>query len=121
MQFKFTTVALTTLFIAGLAAAMPSANPASGAIEVAEARGVDIRACGKKNGPCNKNGCEGINNPDTSLGICTAGPYKDCPCSNVCNNSVNSCQINGCNGKEKFGTGKGFCTAGQYNGCQCLL
>lgn len=77
------------------------------------------RTCGKKNGPCDENGCEGINNQNGSPGICQAGPYAGCPCASVCGNKVNSCADNGCEGKNNPSTGLGVCTSGDYNGCAC--
>jgi len=78
----------------------------------------DLTQCGLTNGPCNQNGCQGVNNPDTGLGTCTAGHFKGCPCASVCGvGEVGPCAGNGCNGVLKDGLG--FCTAGDYNGCPC--
>ncbi|KAK3374543.1 hypothetical protein B0H63DRAFT_525849 [Podospora didyma] len=54
-------------------------------------------ACGAKNGACDDNGCEGINNPDDGLGYCTAGEFIGCPCRSICGSKNGPCNDNGCN------------------------
>jgi len=72
-----------------------------------------MAVCNDSCNACDINGCEGINDPNGNLGVCTAGTYEGCYCSSICGASVNSCAKNGCEG-ENF-----ICQAGAYRGCRC--
>jgi len=112
MQLNFVTVLSATLLFAGMASAMPAAPGSLGEI-------LSIRQeCGTKNGPCDKNGCAGINDPISGLGVCTAS-FKGCPCASVCGPHTGSCSDNGCQGQIDS-DGIGRCTAGSFNGCFCF-
>lgn len=76
--------------------------------------------CGDKNGKCDKNGCNGVNDPNGGLGVCLSGDYAGCPCESVCGGAVNACDANGCKGLNDWTEeGPGLCTAGAYKGCKC--
>jgi hypothetical protein len=73
---------------------------------------------------CSEAVCDGWNRFDRDGWCMAPGEYHGCPCTNVCNNSVNSCNANGCRGfnepQQIDGTGgTGKCTEGQYKGCPC--
>jgi hypothetical protein len=69
--------------------------------------------CGPTNGPCNQNGCNGINSIGGAPGVCTAGEFIGCQCESICGDAQGSCDANGCLGVN------GFCTAGDVVGCPC--
>ena len=78
------------------------------------------RTCGSVNVPSNKNGCNGINAPTASAGVCTAGNgIVGCPCANICGATNGKCNENGCDGINDFKGGPGICTGGTIVGCFC--
>ncbi|KAK3385350.1 hypothetical protein B0H63DRAFT_559976 [Podospora didyma] len=115
MQFKIATV--FTLLAVGLVSAMPATTSTDNSLKVRAASfeaPLQLRAqCGEKNGPCDQNGCQGVNNPADGLGYCTAGKYVGCPCKAICGAKNGPCNKNGCQGFN------GVCTAGKYIGCYC--
>lgn len=76
--------------------------------------------CGEQPGLCNAKGCDGINNPDGSLGTCTAGKYIGCPCTTEsCPNPQKRCGDGDCKGLNNP-TGPSYCTTGKAAGCECI-
>ncbi|KAN0077378.1 hypothetical protein V8E54_005682 [Elaphomyces granulatus] len=83
------------------------------------------------NTPCNQNGCQGVNknNPNTSTGICEAGPCFGQVCASICGKTSGPCTNCGgcpsqkppcdtCNGVSSS-HGDGQCGPGDYFGCPC--
>ena len=80
----------------------------------------DGHDCGGNMGPCDANGCEGINRLD-GPGVCTAGQYKGCECVSLCSSNTpkGPCDENDCAGLNAGDGGLGVCTGGKFRGCQC--
>jgi hypothetical protein len=99
------------------------------AAEIKQRQGDSDGVCPSRTCPdfkplCSESVCDGWNKFDGDGWCMATGEYYGCPCSNVCNNSVNSCNANGCRGFNEpvrnDGTGgTGTCKEGQYKGCPC--
>ncbi|KAL5117242.1 hypothetical protein ACEQ8H_004801 [Pleosporales sp. CAS-2024a] len=64
--------------------------------------------CGTVNGVCNKNGCNGKNDPRGGPGVCGTGQYAGCPCTSICGPVNGKCNLNGCNGSYDASVGQSF-------------
>ena len=61
-------------------------------------------------------GCAGtFAQPYDTIGICTQGQYKGCPCEKCGSGDgfTGKCNMNGCDGVQ------GTCTGGNFKGCPC--
>ncbi|KAK0652398.1 hypothetical protein B0T16DRAFT_387667 [Cercophora newfieldiana] len=113
MQLSLLTLT-TILLLSSLATALPPSG-----LDVLQAR----QECGVKNGRCDENGCAGVSNPITGIGICQ-GAFFSCPCVSVCGKNSGSCSDNQCAGVATNNSdvvNEGRCTAGPFNGCFCFL
>ena len=75
-------------------------------------------SCGKDPGPCNQNGCYGINLPAAQTAMCTQGQYSGCQCQPTCKKGI-KCSDSQCKGKNNPNGGGGMCEGGHYAGCEC--
>src|ERR1700761_3917875 len=78
--------------------------------------------CGSIPGPCNLNGCQGQNDPNGGLGVCTAGEFAGCTCASVCGvDFIGFCNQNDCSGIiNNQDASRGTCIAGDFRGCPCI-
>ncbi|KAK3374741.1 hypothetical protein B0H63DRAFT_452582 [Podospora didyma] len=97
----FNILATVTFLVVGLASGT-AISP-----QLAEVGLLRPRTCGTPLGACD-NGCEGINNPITNIGVCTAG-----------NGIQRALQRQRLRRPERPNGGQGTCTAGNFNGCFC--
>ena len=74
--------------------------------------------CGQKPGPCDQNGCHGINIPSAKIAMCTQGQYIGCQCQPTCKSGI-KCSDSQCQGKSDSISGSGDCEGGLYVGCKC--
>jgi hypothetical protein len=75
--------------------------------------------CGATNGACNKNGCDGVNDPETGFGVCLGeNNFQFCPCTNACGTN-GPCNGGDCKGDNDPSGGPGRCTSGFAAGCFC--
>ena len=75
-------------------------------------------ACGRTQGGCLQNGCNGISNPN-GPGLCGVGALLGCQCTSTCGPDTGACNQNGCGGINDPHGGLGTCLTGNYAGCNC--